>query len=137
MIIRIWFENVSQKRYPKEISHLSLCIHIYPGRYPYNLSRLISKTVIQLYPIIFFISKTFIKIHIQLFIQLRYHIHIPLYPLRYPYFIFDIHIDICLIYPHNNPILSYFIQTIYIFRYPYSIPSTISHYIRTYPSLSE
>ena len=110
-------------RYPT----LSYYIHMYPSRYPQKISGLISKRVIQLYPNTFF------------YIQNIYPDRYPtVYPIkishRYSFIslkisIFDIHSDIRLIYPHNNPILSYFIRKIYLFRYPYSYPSLISHYI--------
>jgi hypothetical protein len=40
-------------------------------------------------------------------------------------------------YPHNNPMLSYYIPSVYLFRYPYLYPMLISRCIRDYPYISE
>ncbi len=119
-----------QNRYPT----LSNYIPMYPCRYPQKISKFLSQRVILLYPNIFF--------YIQNIYRNRYPI---VYPIRisnrYAFIslkisIFDIHNDIHLIYPHNNPIVFYYIQYIYLFRYPYLYPSVISHCIHNYPSLS-
>ena len=140
--IRISFDNQDMiwERIPEKISYkdilqylyISLCILIDIHKL---LSLLISKIVIQLYPNIFF--------YIQILYPDRYLIFYPIqishrYPsISFKISIFDIHIDICLFYPHNYPILSYYIPNVYLFRYPYLYPMTISHCILLYPIISK
>ena len=99
-----------------------------------NISRLISKIIILLYPNVFF--------YIQNISPYRYPI---IYPMKishkYPFISFkvsilDIHIDISLIYQYINPTLSSCILKLYLFRYLDSYPSIISHlsvFIQVYP----
>ena len=64
---------------------------------------------------------------------------------RYPVIFFYIPWDIqtwyphwyLFIYPYFNPIVSYLIRVVYLFRYPYLYPSSISLCIRIYPTISD
>ena len=140
--IRISFDNQDMiwERIPEKISYKDILQYLYISVYILIdihklLSLLISKIVILLYPNIFF--------YIQILYPDRYLIFYPIqishrYPLiSFKICIFDIHIDICLYYPHSYPTLSSYILNVYLFRYPYFYPMTISHCIPKYPNISK